>query len=140
YCYRTGLGADNLELFDALTRRGGGIFNCFAEADLAAAAQAHRNQCFQVEQVRLVGEPGFSDVLVAGRKAAVYPGGELVVAARVNKPGHATLMLEGTFLGQKHVEEYPIDVAVAGELAPRGWAEIAVASLLALNDPKLDDL
>ena len=42
HCYRTGLGADNLELFEALTRRGGGIFNCFTEADLAAAAVAHR--------------------------------------------------------------------------------------------------
>src|SRR5262249_37652785 len=36
HCYRTGIGADNLELFEALTRRGGGIFNCFSEADLAA--------------------------------------------------------------------------------------------------------
>ena len=35
HCYRTGLGAENLELFDALTRRGGGIFNCFGEPDLA---------------------------------------------------------------------------------------------------------
>jgi len=26
------------------------------------------------------------------------------------------------------------------ELAPRGWGEIAVASLLALNDPGLDSL
>src|SRR5262249_3847557 len=26
------------------------------------------------------------------------------------------------------------------ELAPRGWAEVAVASLLSLNDPKLDPL
>jgi hypothetical protein len=33
-----------------------------------------------------------------------------------------------------------VEVAAAGELAPRGWAEIAVASLLALNDPKLDGL
>ena len=28
----------------------------------------------------------------------------------------------------------------SGELAPRAWGEIAVASLLALNDPKLDKL
>src|SRR5262249_14521838 len=29
HCYRTGLGAENLELFEALTRRGGGTFNCY---------------------------------------------------------------------------------------------------------------
>jgi von Willebrand factor type A domain/Vault protein inter-alpha-trypsin domain len=28
HCYRTGLGAENLELFETLTRKGGGIFNC----------------------------------------------------------------------------------------------------------------
>ena len=34
HCYRTGLGAENAELFDALTRNGGGVFNCFSEADI----------------------------------------------------------------------------------------------------------
>src|SRR5262249_38441402 len=48
--------------------------------------------------------------------------------------------VEGKFMGQKFAEEYPIEVAVTGELAPRGWAEIAVASLLAVNDPELDSL
>ena len=57
HCYRTGLGAENAELFEALTRKGGGIFNCFGEADLAAAAVAHRSQCLQVERVRFVDGP-----------------------------------------------------------------------------------
>src|SRR4029077_1307324 len=47
---------------------------------------------------------------------------------------------EGTFQSQKMVQEYPIEVKETGELAARGWGEIAVASLLALNDPKLDGL
>src|SRR5207237_4881793 len=87
HCYRTGLGADNLELFEALTRRGGGIFNCFSEAELEAAAMAHRHQCFRLERVGLSGGPETSDLLVAGRRAAVYPGGELIVTARANQPG-----------------------------------------------------
>jgi tetratricopeptide (TPR) repeat protein len=140
HCYRTGLGADNLELFEALTRRGGGIFNCFTEADLTAAAAAHRQQCMQVDRVRLIGGPAASDVLIAGRKAAVYPGGELIVAAKLAGPGHTSLLVEGTFLGEKVAEEYPIDANGSGELAARGWAEIAVASLLALNDPAFDPL
>jgi tetratricopeptide (TPR) repeat protein len=140
HCYRTGLGADNLELFEALTRKGGGIFNCFTEADLAAAAQAHRHQCLQIERVRFVGGPGASDIMIAGRKAAIYPGGELIVAARFQAPGKTLMVVEGMFAGQKFAEEYPVELANSGELAARGWAEVAVASLLALNDPKLDSL
>jgi hypothetical protein len=139
-CYRTGLGAENLELFAALTRRGGGTFNCFTEADLPAAALAHRRQCLQIEHVRLVGGPAASDVLIAGRQAAIYPGGDMILAARMNGTGHTALMLEGTFLGKHFAQEYPLDITGGSELAPRGWAEIAVASLLALNDPKLDSL
>jgi hypothetical protein len=75
HCYRTGLGADNLELFEALTRKGGGIYNVFGEADLTAASQAHRHQCLRVERVRFTGNSTVSDALVAGRRAAVYPGG-----------------------------------------------------------------
>jgi hypothetical protein len=138
-CYRTGIGAENQELFEGLTRRGGGIFQCYGEAELDATAAAHRQQCLQVERVTLKGAET-SDLLVGGRKTAIYPGGELIVAARANEPGRATLVVEGTFLGKRVVEEYPVEFKAVGELAPRGWAELAVASLLALNDPKLDSL
>jgi hypothetical protein len=140
HCYRTGMGAENQELFAALTRKGGGVFNCFTEADLANAAKAHRTQCLQVERVRFIGGPETSDVLIAGRQAAVYPGGELIVAAKTAGAGRTTLLVEGTFLGQKYAQEVPLDVTPVGELAARGWAETAVASLLALNDAKLDGL
>jgi tetratricopeptide (TPR) repeat protein len=139
HCYRTGLGAENLELFEALARRGGGVFNCFTEADVPAAARAHRHQCLQVERVSVVGDE-VSDLLVAGRRAAVYPGGDLVVAARVNGTGTFRVVLEGTFQGKPWKREYPVEVAGSGELAPRAWAEIAVAALLELQDPKLDTL
>jgi hypothetical protein len=140
HCYRTGLGAENAELFEALTRQGGGVFQCYGEDEVKAAAQAHRHECLNVERVRFVGGPEASDVLVAGRKAAVYPGGELIVAARLADAGRTTLVVEGTFQGAKVAHEFPIEARGDGELAPRGWAEVAVASLLSLNDPKLDGL
>ncbi len=146
HCYRTGLGADNAELFEALTRRGGGVFNCFGDGELVAAAQAHRNQCFQVESVHFEGGQAMSDILIAGRKACVYPGGDLVVAARLagdkTPSAHAktTLVVEGKYLGQKHVEEYTVELTPGSDLAARAWGEVAVASLLAVNDPKLDPL
>jgi hypothetical protein len=139
HCYRTGLGADNLEAFEALTRRGGGIFQCYGEADLAAAAVAHRHHCFQVERVSLEGvESG--DLLIGGRRTAIYPGGELVIAARAFQPGKGKLVLEGTYQGERLTKTYGVEFATGSELAPRGWAEVAVASLLSLNDPKLDSL
>src|SRR5262249_34575208 len=107
HCYRTGMGADNLELFEALTRKGGGIIHCFTEADLPAAARAHRSHCLQVERVRFAGGPEASDILVAGRRAAIYPGGEVIVAARMSGPGRTQIVLEGTFQGKKFAQEYP---------------------------------
>jgi len=140
HCYRTGLGAENLELYAALTRKGGGVYNCFTNDAVAAAAKAHRSLCLQVDSVKVVGGSGASDVLVAGRQAAVYPGGDLIVAARMKDTGKTQVVVEGTFNGQKFAQEYPLEVRSDGELAPRGWGEIAVASLLALNDPKLEGL
>ncbi len=141
-CYRTGLGADNAELFAALTRKGGGVFNLFAhaDADIAAAAQAHKNQCMQVSKVYFKDGPEASDVLVAGRQAAVYPGGEMIVTGRTNGSGKTKIVVEGTFQGEKVQEVFPLEVGDNSELAARAWAEVAVASLLSLNDPTLDPL
>jgi hypothetical protein len=145
HCYRTGLGADNAELFEALTRRGGGVFNCFGEGDLAAASQAHRRECWKIDRVRVVGYA--SDVLVAGRKMAVYPNGELIVACRhTAEPAQIQslyVVVEGSYLGKPKEEHYDlIEVETRGnsELAARAWGEVAVASLLSANDPKLDAL
>jgi hypothetical protein len=140
FCYRTGLGEENAELFDALTRDGGGIFQCYGEAEVAAAARAHRRQCLVVEKVRIEGSLVANELLVAGRRSAVYPGGELIVAAHCPRAGKGKVVVEGTFEGQKFTASYPLDVKEDGELAARGWGEIAVASLLALNDPWVEEL
>jgi Ca-activated chloride channel homolog len=140
HCYRTGLGAENLDLFDALTRKGGGIFNCFGEPDVASAASAHRNHCLQIDSVRFLDGPAASDVLVAGRRAAVYPGGELIVAARMKSPGRCKIQVEGKLQGKPVSQQFQIDVGRSGELAPRAWGEIAVNSLLTFNDPRFDKL
>lgn len=132
FCYRTGLGQENAELYDALTSDGGGTFQVFGEAEVAAAASAHRRQCLKVKKVTL---EGASEVLVAGRRAAVYPGGELVITGHFAKACKAKVVVEGTFQGKDFKQEFPCEVKADGELAPRAWGEVAVASLLSLNDP-----
>jgi von Willebrand factor type A domain len=134
YCYRTGLGQENAELFDALTRDGGGIFQCFGEAEVAAAASAHGRQCLTVKKVTFEGQHA-EEVLVSGRRSAVYPGGELIVVGQFDKPGKAKVLVEGDFQGKEFKQAFDVDITTAGELAPRGWGEVAVASLLSLNDP-----
>jgi hypothetical protein len=138
HCYRTGIGAENQELFAALARRGGGVFTCYGEAELEAVAQAHHHHCFQLRRVSFTGDVKVTEVLVAGRQAAVYPGGDLVVTGQAARTGKVQLVLEGTFLGKKAVFRLPLEVAGGSELAARGWGEVAVASLLALHEPKLD--
>ncbi len=140
YCYRTGIGAENTELFEALTRNGGGIFQCYGRGDLAKVALAHRSHCLQVTSVRFEGGPVARDVLVAGRKAAVYPGGELILAGKFAEAGATKVIVEGTYRGEKIHQEFPVSIADTGELAPRAWGELAVAALIALNDPELDGL
>lgn len=138
HCYRTGLGAENLELYQALTRRGGAIFNCFTVADLRAAGTAHRKHCWQIEHIAFSGPS--SDVLVAGRQVSLYPGGELLVTGCLSQMGKTTLRVEGTFLGKPMAREYSLQIDGESPLAQRAWGEVAVQSLLALNNPKHDEL
>jgi hypothetical protein len=105
-----------------------------------AAATAHRNLCFTVEGVRFVDGPEASDVLLAGRKVAVHPGGELVIAAKLDGPAKGKLIVEGKFQGESMTQTFALECGAHSETAARAWAEVAVGSLLALNDPKLDPL
>lgn len=139
HCYRTGIGSENLSLYQALTRRGGGIFNCYTPAEMKAASTAHRKQCWQIERVSFVGgEP--SDVLLSGQQAAIYPGGELIVTGRLAHPGRTTLLIEGKHLGKKLIQEYTLEATGGSELAARAWGEVAVASLLSLNDSRYNEI
>jgi hypothetical protein len=61
------------------------IIREYSETEVEAAAKAHRSQCLQVKRIRFVGGPPAKDILVSGRRSAVYPGGELVVGARFNE-------------------------------------------------------
>jgi hypothetical protein len=140
HCYRTGLGSENEELFAALTRRGGGTYRLAGADDLEAASLAHRSRCLLLDHVGFEGGPKASEVLVAGRRVAVHPGGELVIAGRFAEDGKTTLVVEGTLGGKKVKHRYPVEVGDDGQLAPRAWGELAVASLLSVRDPSLEPL
>ncbi|MFO0843767.1 MAG: hypothetical protein U0797_15460 [Gemmataceae bacterium] len=138
HCYQLGLGDENADLFALLTRAGGGVYRCPSEKDVPAAAQAHRRPSLRIDRVAFEGGPEATDVLVSGRRAAVYPGGDLVVAAQLSRAGPTTLVVEGHAGDRKVTQRFPVEVRDDGQLAGRAWGELAVSSLLALNDPRLE--
>lgn len=145
FAYRTGVGADNLALFQALTRKGGAVFNCLSQADLPACAVAHEAPGVLVDQVTVetVGTDGakVADVLVAGRQATLFPGAALTLAVRLTKPGKATVHVLGNAPGIGPLDiAVPVTLQPTGELAPRAWAEIAVAQLLEAHEAKFEGL
>ncbi len=139
FCYRNGLSAENLTLFDQLTRNGGAVFNVFSEKEIDAAALAHRRPAFLIDGLQIEGV-SVQDLLVAGRRAALYPGGSLQIAGRYAKEGKARVKLSGTLDGKPYVFEADLGLDGSSELAGRAWAEIAVQQMLALQDPEVDDL
>lgn len=143
FAYRTGLGAENLELLRRLTA-GGGVFNCLSESSIPACAVAHQAPGLRIENVQVVarGARGgaVADLVIAGGAATLTRGGELMLAGRIDREGPAELRIEGKIGAERRVLTYPIELRATGDLASRAWAEIAVAHLLSTHDADLEDL
>ncbi|MCA9520613.1 MAG: hypothetical protein KC609_06565, partial [Myxococcales bacterium] len=139
FAYHFGLGSENLSLFRRVTRLGGAVFSCLGESELEKCATAHTKPSMTLEQVKIAGI-GAREILVSGRQVNVFPGSLLTVAARYEQDGVASVELVGRYLGKPHTVRFSLPVKARGDLAPRGWAEIAVAQLIELGDPKLEKL
>ena len=143
FVYRTGIGAENLELYNALTRKGA-IFNCLTAESVANCSTAHEYSGMIIEEVSVVGtgddQAEISDMLIAGRQATLFPGSQLTVALKLLQEGSAKLKISGTINSVPHEIEILLSLIPAGTLAPRAWAEIAVAQLLQTNNAELEDL
>ena len=94
-----------------------------------AVGLAHRRAAFVLDSVTV---DGAEDVLVAGRQAALFPGGELVLAGRYVDNPPSEIVLKGTLAGKAKTLRIPLELTGDGSLADRAWAEIAVQQMLAL--------
>ncbi|MBR58271.1 MAG: hypothetical protein CMH54_09645 [Myxococcales bacterium] len=143
FAYRTGIGADNMELFSALTRKGA-IFNCLGIDSVPACSTAHLSSGIMLESVTVESVEGdttsVEDLLVAGRQATLFPGAELTIAGRLSSPGEANIRIMGSRNGEPVTLSIPASLHPQGQLAPRAWAEIAVAQLVQTRDESLEDL
>lgn len=146
FAYRTGLGAENAALYQALTGKGA-IFNCTSDSAMVDCYSAHASSGMTIESVTIKpdGPDGaqVTDLLVAGQQATLFPGAQMWLAGKLISGGKANVVIKGKIAGKpqiSHTIPVLIESQPSGELAPRAWAEIAVAQLSATHVADLEVL
>lgn len=129
FAYTTGMSGDDTLLLSRLAQATGGAhFTVTGEGAVAGTAKAHRSRPWRLQAIEV---PGGSDLLVAGRPAAVYPGQTLLIAGR-GKPADRPI----TFRLEREGKEatYRVDVQqLDSDLAPRVYGQIATDCLEAMQ-------
>ena len=132
YCYTTGLPGTDTRALQTLAREsGGGVFAVTGASDVNAAAVAHRNVPWSLREVRV---PGCSDVLVAGRPSALYPGQRLRIAGRGRPNANDAVMLTLEQAGETREVTVQLEQVIASDLAPRAYGEVATGQLESLGE------
>lgn len=127
FAYTTGMAGTDVRTLAHLARESGGaVFAVTGEDQLTAAAKAHHQRPWQIESVKI---DGISDVLLAGRPTALFPGQKLTVVGRGELPKNAQLVL--TLKQGKTVKELKIaaNAVLDSELTPRVYGQVAVDQL-----------
>ncbi|HSA23297.1 MAG TPA: VIT and VWA domain-containing protein, partial [Myxococcota bacterium] len=137
-CYRFGENAANQALFDELTRQTAGrTVNVLSQAEIPAAASAHRKAAARLEAVEVQGG-AVADLVVAGSPRLLFPGQELQVAGRLTGQGPARLVVRASLAGKPLAFEAALPADTAHRLAPRAFGELFVRRLLSLDDERVD--
>ncbi len=139
FAYQMGIGSENLGFFRRLVRRGGALFPCLSQSEIPRCAKAHTRPSLLLKEVKVEGIDA-SQILVAGRQTNVYPDGLITVGAQFKKNGAAKIHLLGTYQGKPFRQTLTATLKAESDLGPRAWAELAVAQLMELEDPKQREL
>jgi Mg-chelatase subunit ChlD len=132
FAYQTGMAGTDVGALSQLARESGGaVFSVVGESEVAKAATAHRSRPWRLVGAKVTGG---SDVLVAGRPRAIFPGQSLVVAGRGAPPAGAELELTVEQNGVTRTIKTPLGAPLASEQAPRLYGQIAVGQLEELGD------
>jgi hypothetical protein len=127
FAYQTGLAGTDVAALAHLARESGGaVFSVTGPSEVARAATAHRARPYQLVSAEVTGG---SDVVIAGRPKAVFPGQSLVVAGRGSPGAGAALRLTVERDGRREILAVPLDAAAASPLAPRVYGQIATDQL-----------
>lgn len=122
FAYATGMAGTDRRVLDRLARESGGaVFAVTGEAELGAAAVAHRKRPWRIRRIEV---EGGSDLMLAGDSPALYAGQTVVLAGRGSPTGVVGIEFER---GQKVRVE--IARRVESDLAENVYGEIAVGRL-----------
>jgi len=140
FAYTTGFAGTDTRVLQHLAREtGGAVFSVTGEAEVAAAATAHRSRPYAIARYSVAPDP-MQDQLLAGRPRAVFPGQGILAVGRGSQPmAHLTLSLVSTQDGRKSVRSTRISVdhVVSSDLAPRIYGQVATGQLEEFH--KLDE-
>ncbi|APR76340.1 Hypothetical protein A7982_01687 [Minicystis rosea] len=136
YAYQTGLSGTETGLLTHLARESSGaVFSVVGEAEIPAASRAHRARPLTLEGIEV---PGATDILVAGRPRALFPGQRLFVTGRGTPEKGVSLAITVSDRGNRRTLQQKLDVPLPSRLAPRIYGQIAVAGLEELGPPTED--
>ena len=127
FTYQTGMGGTDGSMLARLARESGGaVFSVVGEAEVARASTAHRNRPLLLKGVSV---KGATDLMVAGRPTAVFPGQTLRLVGRGQIADGAEVVLSVEQNGQTREVRTKIGRVVASELTSRAFGQVAVNQL-----------
>ena len=129
FAYQTGLTGTAINGLRYLAdQSGGAVFSVATEAEVVAAATAHRKRAWKIETISVTGG---EDVLTAGRVSWVYPGQTITIVGRGEAAGSGELVLsQGQ---QKKVVPFEMEHRIESDLAGRMYGYVAVGQLESLG-------
>lgn len=132
FAYQTGLAGTDVGMLNHLARESGGaVFSVVGESEIEKAATAHRSKPWRLVDIKIA---GISDVLIAGRPKAIFPGQALLAAGRGTPAAGAEMILMIERDGEKKTVKSSIGKEIASELTPRLYGQIATRQLEDLGD------
>ena len=145
FAYKTGVGAENLNLYRQLTKKGG-VFSCLTMESIPTCATAHRSPSLQLVDLRIDGignQPAVTnEVVFSHHNGDVFDGAEIRFAGKIELNGQAELRLTLSNGQTTHEMTYPLELNRQEDniLAPRAWAELLVSLLSTTGRSELQEL
>lgn len=127
FAYKTGQTGTATGVLEHLARESGGaVFSVTGEDEVRQAAQAHRQRPWQLLGVEV---EGGSDLLIAGRPKAIYPGQPLRLVGRGTPKPDAEVLLKLQRGEEKKTLTVSFAQRIKSELTPRMYGQVAVGQL-----------
>ncbi len=125
FAYNTGIAGTDTQMLGGVARAtGGAVFSVTGDAEVPAASTAHKARAWMIRNVKAAGA---TDVVLAGRPIALFPGQSLQVTGRGAPDGAVELEVEQG--AERRTVVIPTRNATHSSLAARAYGEITTNAL-----------